>query len=267
MGRILPGLFIAVFWLLLLLKGSNGLFSVIVCAVVLRCADEYVRMTVSRTITLLERGVLDIFIAGPVLLLSLFPKALGVSGVLAATFALIVVYFLSRYKVLSDPYSTLCRLVFGLFYIGFLGSHLLLLHNFSDGAAWLIFCSAITSCSDSCAYYVGKSVGKHQLCPNISPRKTIEGAVGGLVGGIGAAVLTSTLLLPGISWWFVFPLAIILTIVGIAGDLTESIIKRGTGTKDSGSILAGHGGLLDRIDSLLFVVPVLYYFLTIVGGC
>jgi len=125
----------------------------------------------------------------------------------------------------------------------------------------LVLVSAVTACSDSGAYFVGCSVGKHKLCPHISPKKTIEGALGGLVFGLIAAFAGAYLLLPYLNPLFLGVVAILLIIAGIAGDLTESIIKRGTGTKDSGTCLGGHGGILDRIDSLLFAAPVLYTIL------
>ncbi len=146
-----------------------------------------------------------------------------------------------------------------------LGAHLILLRHLPDGGYWLIIASAITSCSDSGAYFIGSAIGKHKLCPNISPNKTVEGAIGGVVvGGVGA-VTFAFLLLDDISWIFLIISAIFLTFAGIVGDLTESIIKRGTGTKDSGTCLAGHGGILDRGDSLLFAAPVLYYLLVFTG--
>ena len=152
-------------------------------------------------------------------------------------------------------------MVFGLFYIGVLGAHLVLLRFVPDGGSWLIIASAITACSDTGAYFVGKAMGKRKLCPNISPNKTIEGAVGGILCGLIGALAVAVLLLPSFNWFFLIAAAVFLGAVGIAGDLTESIIKRGTATKDSGSCLAGHGGILDRVDSLLFVCPVLYYLL------
>jgi phosphatidate cytidylyltransferase len=178
-----------------------------------------------------------------------------------ASFFALTCYILYRYKDIADSYNLFCRFVFGALYIGVLGAHLVLLRFQPDGGSWLIIASAITACSDSGAYFVGKAMGKKKLCPNISPNKTVEGAVGGVLCGITGAVFFALLLLPTVNWLFLIGAAFFLAIVGIAGDLTESIIKRGTATKDSGHCLAGHGGVLDRVDSLLFVCPSLYYLL------
>jgi len=186
------------------------------------------------------------------------------SGVLAA-FGCLTGYCFFRYRTVSNPFDLFSRHCFGVFYIGLLAAHVVLLRSLPDGAAWLVIASAITACSDTGAYFVGRSLGKRKLCPNISPNKTVEGAVGGVVAGTIAAAIFAAMLLPQVNWLFLIVTAVVLCLVGIAGDLTESIIKRGTGTKDSGSCLGGHGGILDRVDSLLFVSPVLFYLLLIPG--
>ncbi len=113
---------------------------------------------------------------------------------------------------------------------------------------------------DTAAMYVGSLIGRHRLAPSISPRKSVEGALAAVAGGIGGALLAHV-------WWFhrldavhAVVIGTILAVVGIFGDLAESVIKRAAGAKDSSSILPGHGGMLDRIDSLLFAGPALYYY-------
>jgi len=125
----------------------------------------------------------------------------------------------------------------------------------------LILLIAIVAGSDTGAYYAGKTFGKRKLFPQISPKKTIAGGVGGLVFGIAAAEGINLLFPEKTDPLLLLPVAALLIVVGIVGDLTESMIKRSVGVKDSGTILLGHGGLLDRIDSLLLTGPVLYYLL------
>jgi phosphatidate cytidylyltransferase len=261
MERIVPGILIAGFWLLLLLKGSIELYCFIIVLIVLVAANEYVKMADVRTMSPIERWLLNIILSTPVIATSISPSISVLLLSILAAFLGLTCYLLYRYKDIIDGYNLFCRLVFGEVYVGVLGAHLVLLRFLPDGASWLIIASAITACSDSGAYFIGKAIGKRKLCPNISPNKTVEGAVGGIFFGLLGAVIFALLLLPVINWLFLIGAAIILAAAGIAGDLTESIIKRGTATKDSGHCLAGHGGVLDRVDSLLFVCPILYYLL------
>lgn len=263
MERIVPGLLIAGFWLLLLLIGSTQLFCLVIVLIVLIAANEYVKMADSRITSRTERWLLNVILSAPVVLTCLSPSTTVLPPAILGSFLALTCFFLYRYKNIGDSYNLFCRLVFGIVYIGVLGAHLVLLRFLPEGSSWLIIASAITACSDSGAYFVGKAIGNRKLCPNISPNKTVEGAAGGVLLGLLGAVLAAVLLLPAFNWFFIIGAAVLLGIVGIVGDLTESIIKRGTATKDSGKCLAGHGGILDRVDSLLFVCPILYYLLVL----
>lgn len=261
MERIVPGLLIAGLWLLLLLFGSVQLFAGVLAVAVLIAADEYLQMAYPQNLNKLERVGLNLVLALPLLALCLLRNPAILAGATTCSFGLLTAFFLYKYKSLDSVYDLFSKLVLGVVYIGLLGSHVLLLRLLPEGASWLIIASAITSCSDSGAYFVGKRFGKKKLCPNISPNKTVEGAVGGVLSGLLAALFFGVILLENPNLIFLVTASVVLGCVGIAGDLTESIIKRGTGTKDSGRCLAGHGGVLDRVDSLLFVAPVLYYLL------
>jgi phosphatidate cytidylyltransferase len=114
--------------------------------------------------------------------------------------------------------------------------------------------------ADIGAYFAGKKLGKHKLTPQISPNKTWEGAIGGVVLSTAFAALASFWFFPELPYKASIPLALAITVIGILGDLVESAMKRGAGVKDTASFLPGHGGLLDRLDSLLFGAPILYYF-------
>ncbi len=223
-------------------------------------------MVDSRHIHFLERWLLNSCLAAPVVITCLYPRPATLTPAVLVSFSVAICYFLYRYKDIEDKFNFFCRLSLGILYIGMLGSHLVLLRFLPEGSAWLIVGTAITAGSDTGAYFIGKAIGKRKLCPNISPNKTIEGAVGGVLAGLAAGIGFAFLFLPSINWLFVVASSVLLSLVGIVGDLTESIIKRGTGTKDSGNCLAGHGGILDRVDSLLFVGPVLYYLLVFTGA-
>jgi phosphatidate cytidylyltransferase len=114
--------------------------------------------------------------------------------------------------------------------------------------------------SDTGAYFAGRAFGKHKLAPRISPGKTVEGLAGGLLAAAAFAALATFWFIPELPYEVSIPLAIVLALVGVLGDLAESAMKRGSKAKDAASILPGHGGLLDRLDSLLLNAPILYYF-------
>ncbi len=149
----------------------------------------------------------------------------------------------------------------GVLYVGVLGAHLLLLRTLPDGAAWVAVLLGTTFATDTGAYAAGRLVGRHLLVPVISPAKTWEGLAGGLVAGGAATVgLTAALgIAPAVPW--TAALAVGLPLAAVAGDLLESALKRRMGVKDMSTLLPGHGGLLDRLDSLLTVAPLLYWVL------
>lgn len=130
----------------------------------------------------------------------------------------------------------------------------------SQGGRWILFLLLVVWFGDTCAYYVGRGFGRHKLAPLISPKKTIEGALGGLLGNTLAALLASKLILKQSPPADLLVLAWVLGVVSQMGDLAESALKRGAGVKDSSNILPGHGGMLDRIDGVLFAAPILFCY-------
>ncbi len=155
----------------------------------------------------------------------------------------------------------------GVIYIAFMGGFLVSMRvGFNDSivpdlsSKLLLYFFLVAMGSDVGAYFIGKSIGKRKLVPKISPNKTWEGFIGGIVIAIGFAALSSFWFFPEFPYKFSIPLAIFMALIGVGGDLAESAMKRGSKTKDAANILPGHGGLLDRLDSLLFNAPILYYF-------
>lgn len=155
----------------------------------------------------------------------------------------------------------------GTMYIAFLGGFLVAMRaGFNETAIpflstkLLLYFFLVTMGSDVGAYFIGKGIGKRKLVPKISPNKTWEGFIGGILLAIGFAALSTFWFFPEFPYKVSIPLAILMALVGVGGDLAESAMKRGSDTKDAANILPGHGGLLDRLDSLLFNAPILYYF-------
>jgi phosphatidate cytidylyltransferase len=122
----------------------------------------------------------------------------------------------------------------------------------------LFFALALNWAGDTVAYYVGRQFGRHKLAPLVSPKKSWEGAIASVAGSILFGVLYLGHFMPSLRWWQIIGMAVVGNVAGQFGDLAESAMKRGAGVKDSGSILPGHGGLLDRVDSTLFALPVIY---------
>ena len=163
-----------------------------------------------------------------------------------------------NYSLAAYPADMFGRLLPSI-YIGLLGAYIILVGRIDDiGGKLLIFTFLITWLTDTGAYFGGKNLGRHKLSVLISPNKTWEGFYFGLTGAIVAAVLSKLVFL-SISWVEILVMAVLASLFGQIGDLFESAIKRHCDIKDSSSILPGHGGILDRFDSFLFAVPVIYY--------
>jgi phosphatidate cytidylyltransferase len=169
---------------------------------------------------------------------------------------------LSVFKFKSDP--SVCEIVFkqvaGIIYVPLFLSYLLFIRNGRDGIIWIFLLLIVVFIGDTGAYYVGSYLGRHKLCPSVSPNKTVEGALGGLLAGLGAGALYKSFLLSGLPWGLSLLFFLSISIAGQMGDLFESQLKRIARIKDSGTLLPGHGGVLDRIDALLFAAPVAYIF-------
>jgi phosphatidate cytidylyltransferase len=159
--------------------------------------------------------------------------------------------------------------VAGALYVGFLLSHALLLRdvgNNDEGRNWVLFGLTATFATDSGAYFTGTAIGRHLLVPSISPKKTWEGAIGGLVCATGISLVCGAILHIPAPVWQQALLGLALGIAAEVGDLVESRIKRAAHVKEAGDLVPGHGGILDRLDSVFFTMPVLYYLVVFALG-
>jgi phosphatidate cytidylyltransferase len=150
-------------------------------------------------------------------------------------------------------------------YPGWLLGFAVSLHGRADGAALVLFLTGVTWVGESVAYLVGSAVGRHRLAPRLSPGKTVEGSLAQVLGSVVAAGGLGAWLLPDCAVGLLVLAGALIGAVGQVGDLAESALKRGAGVKDAGGLIPGHGGVLDRVDGLLFNVPVFYYVWTLVG--
>lgn len=193
-----------------------------------------------------------------------------------------------RKAQITEALASISGTFFGVFYVAWLLSHIIVLRNFYDAAAakypiadlliadldpeagifFVIYVLAVVVWCDAGAYFAGRAYGKRKLAPRISPGKTVEGALGGIVVGTLAGLIakaTFDAFWPNLSaalpWSAAIPFGIVISIVGVIGDLVESLLKRDAAVKDTGALLPGMGGILDRIDAPLLAIPMMYYLL------
>ncbi len=155
-------------------------------------------------------------------------------------------------------------MLLGIFYAGFLFSYLVHIRDQEFGSKWILTLLVATWAQDTGAYFAGRWLGRNKLFPRVSPGKTWEGAIGGLLASVVGVVLARWIYFPHLVVFDCVILGIGVGVVGPLGDLCQSMMKRSRGVKDSGKILPGHGGILDRLDSLLFSAPFMYYYIKVV---
>ena len=276
--------------LVLVLRAPVSLLAVVVGAVVLLTIREFLKLTESygvqplRILTYIFAAIFFLFLAlnfgneKPLLSTAVFVYCLGFAAAIAP---FIFLTRAMRNENLSSGYPAAAASVFAFTYIALPMGMLVQLRQQWAGAFYLLYLLLVVWAGDIFAYFVGKSIGRHLLAPRISPKKTWEGAAASLVASVGvgwllfhyALPLSSAMLRAGLierrdgifgleqpATGPIILLTVILNIAAQLGDLVESLIKRGAGVKDSGAILPGHGGMLDRIDALLFAAPVLWYY-------
>lgn len=153
--------------------------------------------------------------------------------------------------------------VFGPFYVAFLLAHALLLRELDGGSDlgqdWLLFAIIVVFATDTGAFFTGRLIGRHKMAPSISPGKTWEGAVGGMAWAVGIALLLGAFLELRVPAWQAVLVGVAAGVAAQLGDLLESRLKRASGVKDAGRLLPGHGGILDRADSIVLAIPAVYY--------
>jgi len=213
---------------------------------------------------MIEKGGLGCYkwagiILGILLSAAIF-KGTYINLVIAASVIILFIIRIFEGNTSDNTFSYVSNTIFGIVYVSFLMSYLGVIRASGDNGRELIFfVLLITWMGDTTAYYGGKGFGKHKLAPAISPKKTVEGAIIGLIGSIVGAIIAKSWFLD-ISILNAIAAGILIGVFGQFGDLSESIIKRNLQVKDSGGIIPGHGGILDRVDSLLFSAPVFYYY-------
>ena len=256
--RMLTGLVLGTIVMFCIIKG--GLAILLLLAVMLAAGSkEYVKM-------LNHKGFYPslkvIYLTQAILATVVYLKRFDLVAItltICAMCSLMWVLFRGRQPYIANVATTL----FGMVYCGWFPLHLIFLRDLScdrydSGLGFVVLMFTAILLTDIGCYYVGSKWGKHKLAPTVSPNKTIEGSIGGIFFAILGALIVGYCI--NLEWYLAFSAGIICTVFAQIGDLCESLIKRDAGVKDSGSSLPGHGGFLDRTDSFILTLPIMYYF-------
>jgi phosphatidate cytidylyltransferase len=247
---------------LLIAGGGTLVFAVFVGAVCLVALWEFFHIVAGKThLSNPFHLRLPAFILGPAIIWAAHMNSFKIlSGLLALSLMAAALICLPRFKFDDSVSGIVFEQVLSVIYIPLFLSFLVLIRNSTDGIVWIFFLLTVVFTGDTAAFYTGSYFGRHKLCPAVSPNKTIEGSVGGLAANVCLGALFKIFFFPQWQWHSSLLLFLCIGVAGQVGDLFESMLKRGGNIKDSGSLLPGHGGFLDRIDALLFAAPVAYFF-------
>lgn len=209
----------------------------------------------------LKKHIFPAAISGALVLFSfLAGDRLIIPAAITAFVLAFALHMLFRFDDIRDAARESALLMMGLVYVPLLLGHLILLRNLPFGKEWILLMLVVVMCGDSAAYYSGSTLGKTRLYPEVSPKKSVEGSIGGILGSIAGAIIFKLTFFPQLSYLHCVIAAILLGVLGQLGDLFESLLKRSFGVKDSGTLIPGHGGILDRLDSILFAAPAAFYY-------
>lgn len=241
--------------------------SVVISALIVIAGYEFFRMT--RGSGLATGRIMPIFALAAMLMAAIFRGPEGLAIAVAAVVLAAPALHLAHPKAPEGALVGTSVDVFGIVYLGITGACLCWLRTMptddTAGIRLLIFFLVTIWIGDSGAYYVGKNLGRHHMAPILSPKKTWEGLAGGIGATFAAAAAFQALLPLPFGWSHIFGLAAILSVTAPIGDLIVSLFKRDTGVKDSSNLIPGHGGLLDRTDSLVFSAPFVLLYLMVMG--
>jgi len=260
--RWITGLVVLPFLFLLVSRGGRFLFAIVIIIICILALWEYFRI-VFYARGEAHQGAIPAcgYITGASIIWAAYMHSFEMIIILIALNLLICALIsLPRFKADPSVSEVVAKQVLGIVYIPLFLSCLVFIRNGSGGVTWIYFLLFIVFSGDVGAYHCGTYFGRHKLCPAVSPGKTVEGSIGGLALNLGVGALFKHFFLPILPWGLSLVFCIAAGVAGQVGDLFESQFKRVGHKKDSGALLPGHGGILDRIDALLFAAPVAYFF-------
>jgi phosphatidate cytidylyltransferase len=243
--------------------GSPFHFVLLVTLVVIVALMEFIRLLSAKGFSC-WRGLG--IACGGMLPLTFYVSGVAQHGAVAAIVFLSFLFGLFTRQELVTSVHSIAFTLLGVFYVGWLLSYVILLRLLIDGPNYVFYLFGVVWLGDATALMFGQLFGRHKLAPTLSPGKTIEGAIGGLMGSLCGAILGGLWLLGHLTLTQCLAIGCLLAVVGQLGDLSESLLKRSAGVKDSGLLIPGHGGILDKVDGILFGAPALYYYVLYVIG-
>lgn len=261
-SRILAAVVGLAFLVPAIIFGGQTTAEILSIVALIICADEYARMAAPG-----DQGAWALMLLSSFGLFSamVWAPPAWIPGLLALLTVASLLYGMLAVAPVEKGAQVGVRLVAGLMWLPLLWSFIPPLRALDDGLVWLFVALGATWMGDTGAYFAGRFLGSHKLFERVSPKKTWEGVFGGVVAGALTTALIARLALPDLALGHAVAIGALLPSVGVLGDLTESMLKRAYGVKDSGWILPGHGGLLDRVDGLLFTIPTLYAYIYLFG--
>lgn len=262
--RILAALVLTPLFLILVIKGSYVHYSMLVAVLVFLGLLEYFNFIKGKIDNSMKFiGILwGVLVAGGLYVGS----SQIIIAMLTLGFLSICLIRLSKTGDLDKVFQDIGYTFIGALYVGLLLGHLTLIRATVEGREWTLLLFFTIWMGDIAAFYTGLSIGKHKLYPEISPNKTIEGAIGGIIGSFIIVAAAKFYYMNQLTMVDVAVISVGIAVMGQLGDLCESMFKRSAGVKDSGNLIPGHGGILDRFDSVLFAAPFLYYYLIFIKG-
>jgi phosphatidate cytidylyltransferase len=243
---------------------SDWAYFLIIQIVVLASLLEFYNLASRRKLA--PQKVIGFFLA-LLIAASFYFEAFSLELALFVALLVLGIYFILAMNTLEKMMvfpSAVALTFFGAIYLSFTLNHFYYLRA-EKGPFWIYFLFAVIFIGDTGAYVVGKVIGRHKMAPLASPHKTWEGSIGGVVTACLGGVAAQQILLPDAVWWKAALFAFIIHVVAQMSDPLESLFKRAAGVKDSSNVLPGHGGMLDRIDSLILAAPFFYYLLKFIG--
>jgi phosphatidate cytidylyltransferase len=238
--------------------GAETIFTLLIIVVALVGVTEYNRMVFGTGVCREKIETLAVAL----LILTAVAARDRVLLVAVLSFAVMVILMLNLLQIRQEglDMSRVGKVILGVMYVPLLMSHFILIRQEPEGIRWIFFILVLAFSGDIAAYYVGRGIGRRKLLPEVSPGKTVEGTIGLFAGSIIGCILFRQLFFPILPVLHTVILGLVGSVAGQLGDLCESALKRTAGVKDSGTLLPGHGGILDRLDCLMFITPFVYYY-------